>query len=203
MLYEVITMELKNFVKVVEQSIKDNWNEPALSDYKRKTLTYGDVGKEIIKYHQLFRTCVKPGDKIALLSKNSVNWTLTYLSAITYGATIVPILPDFHKSDITNIINHSDSVLLFIGDHLLDKLEIGKYNNIYAIINNDNHSVIYEDKHFEFSNTLKGLDYYISVKYQPALKPKDILFAYIDNTHIGVISYTSGTTGFSKRNNFV
>ena len=35
------------------------------------------------------------GDRIGLVGRNTANWGVTYLAAVTYGAVIVPILPDF------------------------------------------------------------------------------------------------------------
>ena len=41
----------QSFVAHIEQSIRQNWNLPALSDYKGVTYTYQDVARKIAKIH--------------------------------------------------------------------------------------------------------------------------------------------------------
>ncbi len=114
----------ERFVDYVEKSIKKNWNLPALSDYNGEKLTYADTGNYILKFHLLFdRLGINKGDKIALVGKNSARWCCIYLSAVSYGAVIVPILPDFKPDDIQSIINHSDSVLLFSTEAIFQSLD--------------------------------------------------------------------------------
>ena len=76
-----------------EQSIKQNWNLPAFSNYKEKDHTYAQVADRILYLQCIFKKFgLKKGEKIALYGKNTVNWAITYLSAVSYGAVIVPIL---------------------------------------------------------------------------------------------------------------
>ena len=103
----------QNLIKLFEHSFKTNWELPAYTNYyKKQTLTYEEVAKQIAKLHLLFDELqIQPGDKISLIGKNTPNWTLTYVAAVTYGAVIVPILQDFNTNDMHHIVNHSDSVL--------------------------------------------------------------------------------------------
>lgn len=102
----------ENFIKIYEESFKENWALPALTDYgKSKTFTFGDVATEIARIHLLFHECqVRRGDKIALIGKDSSRWCIAYMAVVTYGAIIVPILQDFNPNDVHHIINHSESV---------------------------------------------------------------------------------------------
>ena len=87
----------KNFITYIETSLKAHWDIPALSDYQGESYKYSDVGRKMARIHIMFEECeVKKGDKIALIGKNSANWAVTYLAIISYGATVVPILPAFH-----------------------------------------------------------------------------------------------------------
>ena len=107
-------MITQNFIKeYVEKSLKENWNRPALSDYLGSTYTYSDIAKKIVFLQELYKVWgLAPGDKVALIGRNSSNWAIAYLSVVSYGAVIVPILPDFAPADIHHIVNHSDSVLM-------------------------------------------------------------------------------------------
>jgi long-chain acyl-CoA synthetase len=121
----------ENLVLYFEQSIKQNWEKPALSDYNGFSYTYGDVAIQIAKIHLLFeRNGIRKGDKISLIGRNSTNWAIIYLAVVTYGAVIVPILPDFKPNDVHNIINHSDSIVLFISDPLFEMLDLSQLSAI-------------------------------------------------------------------------
>ena len=90
-----------------DDSIRNNWDFVALSDYKGDSFTYADIAVIISRLHKLFDEAqIKPGDKIALLGKNSARWCSVYLAVVSYGAVVVPILPDFKPADAQEIINH-------------------------------------------------------------------------------------------------
>ena len=125
----------ENFIKIYEKSFQENWDLPALTDYvEQKTLTFADVAKEIARFHILFRECqIRRGDKIALIGRDCANWCVVYMAAVTYGAIIVPILPDFNPNDVHHIINHSESVFLFVSDRIWDTLEEEKISETRGV----------------------------------------------------------------------
>ena len=98
-----------------EQSFRSHREMSALTDYfTGETYSYYGLAKEIAKVHILLDEAgIKPKDKIALVGRNTPRWCVVYLATITYGAVIVPILQDFTPNDITHIVNHSESKLLF------------------------------------------------------------------------------------------
>jgi long-chain acyl-CoA synthetase len=189
----------ENLVEVFEKSIRDHWDLPALTDYKSNTLTYGQVAEKMLKIHLVFENCgIKRGDKISLIGRNSANWGIVYLATISYGATIVPILADFHLNDIQNIVNHSDSVVLFAGDHLLTALDQSKMTNLRAIINLNTLKVVVERDEYNINVVCNQVDQLFEKNYPNGLHRNSFKLPQIDNSNLGVISYTSGTTGFSK-----
>jgi long-chain acyl-CoA synthetase len=187
----------ERLIGYVEQSIRQNWDKEALSNYKEKGYTYKEMAEKILKLHILFNgSGIKEGDKIALIGKNSANWCVTYLAAVTYGAVIVPVLPDFKPEDLSNIIIHSDSRLIFIDEKIAESLDIIKMPEVMGTFSLDDFSLIVSGK-----PVIKEIFDSLSAKFEeayPALKPEDIKFSDISNDHLAVISYTSGTTGFSK-----
>jgi len=188
----------ENLVNYFESSLKDNWKNPALSDYKGERLTYGDVAKKIARLHILFeRNGIKRGDKISLIGKNSTSWAVTYLATITYGAVIVPILPEFKPHDIHHIINHSDSILLFVGEQILDTLEIKEMPALKAIFSLIDFSVK-KSNDKKIVDDIHQLDSLFSDKYKNGFNPGTFRLNATSNEDLAVISYTSGTTGFSK-----
>ena len=187
----------ERLIGYIEQSIRQNWEIEALSNYKEKGYSYKEIAEKILKFHILFSgSGVKEGDKIALVGRNSANWCVTYLAVVTYGAVIVPILPDFKPDDLTNIINHSDSRLLFVDDKINDLLDITRMAEIIGVISLDDFRMIKSGNDC-VEKVFKSLDEKYSGTYSE-LRKEDIKFSGISNSELAVISYTSGTTGFSK-----
>jgi long-chain acyl-CoA synthetase len=187
----------ERLIGYIEQSIRQNWEIEALSNYKEKGYSYREIAGKILKLHILFKgSGIKEGDKIALVGRNSANWCIIYLAAVTYGAVIVPILPDFKPDDLTNIINHSDSRLLFVDDKIYDLLDLTKMPEIIGVFSLDDFRMIIS-RDQSVKESFSSLEEKYSNSF-PELKKEDIKFSDISNDHLAVISYTSGTTGFSK-----
>ena len=187
----------ERLIGYIEQSIRQNWEIEALSNYREQGLTYKQIGEKILIFHTFFKNIgIKEGDKIALVGRNSANWCTVYLTTVTCGAVIVPILPDFKPEDLINLINHSDATLLFIDDKIYETIDVGKIPQVKAIISLDNFNMI--------CATDAGIkEKYLSIEQKyleiyPDLKPEEVKFPGITNDKLAVISYTGGTTGFSK-----
>ena len=125
----------ENFIKIYEKSFQENWDLPALTDYGKETsFTFGQMAEEIARIHLLFRECqVRRGDKVALIGKDSARWCIAYMAVITYGAIIVPILQDFNPNDVHHIINHSESVFLFVSDRIWDSMEEDRIEEVRGV----------------------------------------------------------------------
>ena len=133
----------ERLIGYIEQSISKNWDIEALSNYKEKGYTYKEIAENILKLHIFFRESgIKEGDKIALVGRNSANWCMIYLATVTYGAVIVPILPDFKPDDLVNLINHSDSKILFVDDKIHESLNESKLPGVKAFISVDTRRMI-------------------------------------------------------------
>lgn len=187
----------ERLVGYIEQSIRQNWEIEALSNYKEKGYSYRQIAEKILRLHMLFHDSgIQEGDKIALVGRNSANWCVIYLATVTYGAITVPILPDFKPEDLTNIILHSDSKLLFVDDKIFETLDITKMPDIAGVFSVDDFRLIRAVK-LMIKDLFSGLDENFRKRY-PSIEQKDVKFSDITNDKVAVISYTSGTTGFSK-----
>ena len=187
----------ERLIDYIHESIRQNWDIEALSDYQGKAFTYAEIASYIQKFHMIFKEAgVKQGDKISLLGKNSANWCTVYLATVTYGAVSVPIMPDFRPDDLINIINHSDSKLLIVEDRIWSTLEFEKLPEIRAVINLEKFEhIVGRNKNIE--SLINSLDE-VFLKEHPSFSVDDINFSEIDNEEMAVLSYTSGTTGYSK-----
>jgi long-chain acyl-CoA synthetase len=124
---------ISSFNAYIQRAIVDNWNRDALTDYQGATLQFHDVARKIEKLHILFEHCgVERGDKIALCGRNSAHWAVAFLATLTYGAVAVPILHEFNGEQVQNIVNHSGSKLLFVGDYAVKMIDAEAMPGIVA-----------------------------------------------------------------------
>ncbi len=192
----------EKLLEIYAQSFKDNWELPALSNYiSKKTITYGEFAKSIARYHLLFKECgIKKGDKIALLGKNTPEWIQIFFATITYGAVIVPVLNDFNPQDAQHIVNHSDSVLLFVSQYIWESIEYDRLPKVKAVFSLDNNELLAESEESEGNviNAMRNLSSIFNAKYPNGFRREDISYPDVDPNALAVINYTSGTTGFSK-----
>ena len=144
--------KLDCFNAYIQNTIQKYFNNTALSDYNRESYTFGEIGYDIYKLHAGFKAIgIKAGDKIALLGKSSANWCKIYLATITYGAVIIPILPDFKPSDVHTIINHSESILLFSEESIYKTLNLNEMQAISMAIRMKDYTLL-ESKDEGISN---------------------------------------------------
>ncbi|MBR3677296.1 MAG: AMP-binding protein, partial [Alistipes sp.] len=189
-----------NLIKLYEKSFRENSDRSAVTDYfSGETYSYYGFANEIAKLHLLFEEAgIKQGDKIALVGRNTPRWCVTYIATITYGAVIVPIMQTFTSNDIAHIVNHSESRLLFLTDSYwegLDEDSLPKVESVYSIT--DFH-VIFErsgDKMATFVNTISER---FRQRYPNGFNITHIKYPEVPNENLMVLSYTSGTTGYSK-----
>ena len=105
---------MKHYLTTLEESTKKCWDRLSLCDYGGEKFTYGQVATEVEKMHLVFQKAgIAKGDKISICARNSARWAVAFWASNTYEAVTVPILADFQPDSITNLVNHSDSVIFF------------------------------------------------------------------------------------------
>ena len=193
-------MVVENFIKIYERSFIENWDFPALTDYvSKRTLSYADMATTIAKIHTLFDSLgFRPGVKIALCGKDSINWVLVYMATVTYGGVIVPILSDFNPVDITHIVNHSEAELFLVSPHIWEQIEPDTLLNVKGVIAIDDMQVLHEASGSEVTHARRLLNRRFRRLYPEGYTSEDIRYPLRDNDEVVEINYTSGTTGFSK-----
>lgn len=187
-----------SFNAYIQRAIVNNWDQDALTDYQGITLQFHDVARKIEKLHILFENSnVKPGDKIALCGRNSAHWAVAFLATVTYGAVAVPIQHEFNDEQIHNIVNHSDSKLLFIGDFAVKIIEPEKMPHLEGIINIPDFSLLISRKE-ALTYAREHLNLMFGSKYPMAFRREHVDYHVDEAEELALINYTSGTTGFSK-----
>ena len=190
----------QNLIKMYEQSFRDNREMSAITDYfTGETYSYYGFAKEIAKLHIMFDEAgIKPKDKIALVGRNTPRWCVVYIATMTYGAVIVPILQDFTANDITHIVNHSESRLLFLTDSFWDGLDEEQMPNVEAVMSLTDYHVIFERGGDKMTRCINQMTENYRKRYPRGFTSDDIKYADVPNDQLILLNYTSGTTGYSK-----
>ncbi|HCC51414.1 MAG TPA: long-chain fatty acid--CoA ligase [Porphyromonadaceae bacterium] len=190
----------ENLLIMYEQSFRDNWELPAFSDYGTDTLfRFCDMAEEIARLHLLFEYFqISRGDKIALVGKDCARWGIAYMSVITYGAVIVPILQDFHPNDIRHIINHSESSFLFVSDRIWDALDVDLPGEVKAVLSLSDFSCLNCTDRKKSVEMKQDMEKMFDERYSGGFSKEHIRYPEVPNDALIEINYTSGTTGFSK-----
>ena len=187
-----------SFNKYIEKSIINNWNQDALTDYKGITLQYHDVARKIEKLHILFEYYgVKEGDKIALCGRKSAHWAVAFFATLTYGAVAVPIQNEFKPEQIYNIVNHSESKLLFVGDYVVKEIDPKEMPTLEGIVNLPDYSLMLSRSE-KLTYAREHLNEIFGRRFPCAFRSENVSYHEDKAEELAIINYTSGTTGFSK-----
>ena len=187
-----------SFNAYIQRAIVDYWDQDALTDYQGITLQFHDVARKIEKLHILFENSdVKQGDKIAICGRNSAHWAVAFIATLTYGAVAVPILHEFNGEQIQNIVNHSESKLLFIGDYAVKTIDPEQMPALEGIINIPDFSLMVSRSE-RLTYAREHLNLMFGSKYPMAFRREHVKYHQDEAEELALINYTSGTTGFSK-----
>ena len=189
---------IPSFNAYIQESIIKNWNQDALTDYQGATLQFNDVARKIEKLHILFENSgVTKGDKIAICGRNSAHWAVTFLATLTYGAVAVPILHEFNAEQIHNIVNHSESKLLFVGDYVAKTIDSEKMPHLEGIVFIPDFSLVIS-RTDKLTYAREHLNEIFGHKYPKYFRAEHVNYHVDQAEELALINYTSGTTGFSK-----
>lgn len=189
---------IPSFNSYIEQSIINNWHLDALTDYKGATLQYHDVARKIEKLHILFENSgVIKGDKIAVCGRNSSQWAVAFLAIVTYGVIVVPIQNEFKPEQIHNIVNHSESKMLFVGDVVATEINAEEMPSLEGIVYLPDFSLNLSRSE-KLTYAREHLNEIFGHKYPKYFRKEHIKYHVDDPEELAMINYTSGTTGFSK-----
>lgn len=195
-------MMKENLLDIYSASFRDNWTLPALTDYgSGRTRTYADFAETIARAHVLYEMLgLKRGDKVALIGKNSSRWVEVFMSVITYGATIVPILHEFNPQDAQHIVVHSDARLLFVSDDIWETFDSERLPELLAVISLDSGRPLAMQITLQakVEKAVHGCARIFRQRYPDGFGRGDVVYPHVKKDAVAVINYTSGTTGYSK-----
>ena len=187
-----------NYIEQLTQTIRNNWNEKALCDWHGEEFTFAEVATNIARLHLLLeKTGIGKGDKITLYAPNSARWATTFLAVNTYRAVVVPLLSDFTAEAVCNLVDHSESVVLFTDKDSWNKLDISKMPHLRYVANIADWSLIWSADD-TVAKAFETLDADFTKKYPDWFGRDDVKYKTDDMKDLAVINYTSGTTSAPK-----
>ncbi|MBN1926493.1 MAG: AMP-binding protein [Prolixibacteraceae bacterium] len=188
-------MNRNNLAELYTSSFRKNWDLPVFSDYGGETFTYSSVAQSIGTLLVIFEKAgLNKGDKVAIYGRNSANWGKIFLACIAYGAVAVPILPDFIPENVHHIVNHSGSLFLFAAKPLYETLTPAEMGNLKGTIAIEDFSVLQSQNGDLQKLSEEGL----KMMQGEVVKKEDFTFAEKPSEELLILSYTSGSSGFSK-----
>ena len=189
---------MRHYLSIFQQAVRNRWDKPALSDYRGETFTFADMATQIAKHHVLFeKVGLKPGDKVALASKNCARWAISFLAVGTYRAVAVPILHDFAPDTSGELANHSESVILFTEARIWEAIDRKNVPTIKAVVSVDDFSILYAaDK--SLVSAMKAMESSMPKVFPAEQKEEVSNYNIGDIDDLAIINYTSGTTSSPK-----
>jgi len=185
-----------HLIKRLEKVIREQWDEPALTDYGSDvTFRYRDVAYRICYLHLLFESLdIKPGDKIAVCDRNSSNWAISMLAVLTYRAVAVPLLPDYSKEQLRMLCEHCDAKFMIAHHRLANLWPEGKCP-MYMIDMED----LLAMTPTTLTDEVEDKAYALFAKRYPGGFTKEHVHYEAENPDdLMILSYTSGSTGNPK-----
>lgn len=200
---------MRHFISYFNDSIKSNWDLPAVTNFGKETYTYAQMAEGIEKYHILFEeTGIKKGDKIALYARNSAEWCIAYFATLTYEAVTVPFLPDFIPAAVAELSTFSECKLIICDDIATNALksdeayikQLDSIEGFVGILNIKNFKVEHAAKE-SLTNNVEKIDTLFSSRYPDGLTADSVNY-YKEERDMEApveISFTSGTTSATSK----
>ena len=185
------------FIKKFEKTIKKHWNEPAVTDYQQAGVTYGELAAEVEMNHILWCAAgLKRGDKISINAKSCAGWAKTFMSIVSGGYVGVQLFDGYTPADTQQLVNHSDSVLLYTEKRLYDNMDIENMPNLIGVIDVKTGDLLAFRNNFD--SIYAKRQQMFNEKHPDGLKQEDVYFEDRDADDVCGINYTSGSTGSPK-----
>ena len=179
----MLETENLTFPALFAETIRKNGERPAMALVGENPITYNELDSKIKALIALMEKLgILQGDKIAILSSSIPNWGISYYAITFMGAIVVPLLPDFHSSEIANILEHSETKAIFVSDGLRSKITEIASEKLPFRIRIEDFTLFDDDQE--------------TAIFIPDAKP--VRQYNVSSGDLAAIIYTSGTTGKSK-----
>lgn len=191
-------MATKHYLSFLQDTMKRRWECLSMADLDGvNKYTYAELAEAIEKLHVTWHECgIKEGDKIAIAGRNCANWGLIFLAAESYKAVVVSILPDFTAEGIYALVDHSESILLYVGPNVKKKIDTKQMKGLKATIFMDDMTIV--DAEDDFRKKYEGAEAAFKKAFPNGVTQRDVHYPDDNLDDLAIINYTSGSTGNPK-----
>ncbi len=188
---------MKHYLKKLEEQIHLRADKAALCDYGGAAYTYAQVASKIEELHIFFQAAgIRKGDKVALCARNSARWAVCFLAVNTYEAVVVPILADFTAHGATQLVRHSDSVLLIADPEIWEQMDPYAMPGLKAVLNAKEDGLLFS-RDTLISSAWEDHGRLFRECYPEGFNAQDVVYDAPEED-LALINYTSGTSGDPK-----
>ena len=190
-------IKIDNFINLFEGAVRENWERPALSDFRKSTVSYRELAEKIETLDLIWKKAgIKPGDKIAINCKSSAMGVTVFMAAVSKGYVAVHLYNAFTPADTQRLVNHSDSKILYTEKRAFEAMDFGQMPELLCVIDAASGEVL-------ASRAGVGELYadgarLLAERYPAGLQPADFKVCKPGFDDVCAILYTSGSTGNPK-----
>lgn len=190
-------IKIDNFIKLFESSVRNSWDRPALSDFRKSTITYRELAERIETLDLIWKKAgLKRGDKIAINTRPCALGASIFYTAVSKGYVAVELYNAFTPADTQRLVAHSDSKILYTEKRCFDAMDFEQMPEVLVAIDCGTGEVL-ASRNGVGELYARGAEL-LAEKYPAGMQPSDFRVIDADMEEVCAILYTSGSTGNPK-----
>ena len=179
-------IKIDNFIKLFEGAVRESWERPALTDFRKSTISYRELAERIETLDIIWKKAgLKRGDKVAINTRPCALGASIYYAAVSKGYVAVELYNAFTPADTQKLVVHSDSRILYTEKRIFDAMDFAQMPQVLCVIDCATGAVL---------ASREG----VGELYAAGMQPADFKVIDADLDEVCAILYTSGSTGNPK-----